>query len=170
MSLDRGKIIEAALREIGEVSTYNDNRSDTYQFASTILEDILGSLAVRTDLRFNATTVKLNKDGVNELGQNRFNIPVDYLNKLRFVNSTGEFEGNYIYSYDDEVYLKYCRTIALSEYPEYMYNLLVLMTALKVSESMNAFSSRVELLNTRTEQELQRLYNNQFVPYVRDVV
>lgn len=169
MALERGSIVKTALIEVGEVSTYNDNRSETYQLASFILENILKTMAIRTDLTFNAITVKLTVDGENELGETRYNMPIDFLNKLRFVNGIGRLENEFIYSNDDELYMQYCRKIDLSEYPDYMEDLLVYMTALKLSESMNAFNNKVEFFTQKVEVELNRIYRAQFSPIVRTI-
>lgn len=163
----RDNVIRSVLRQLGEVSVYNDNRSDIYKFIGAMLEDILDSTAYRTDLKFNSTTVKLTKVGTNDLEENRFNIPVDFLNKIRFINSLARLEGEFIYSDSEEVFLQYCRKIDLGEYPDYMENILVLLTALRVAESYNAYSDRLNLLDTRVQEELQRLYKLEFQSYTR---
>lgn len=168
--IQRDKIIRTVLRQVGEVSSYNDNRSDTYTLTNDILSDVLDSLAYRVDLTFNSATVKLNKNGENEFGENRFNIPVDFLNKIRFVNSTARLESEFIYSTNDEVIIQYCRKIDLFEYPEYLYELIVLLTATKLCESNNRFTDRLELLNTRAQEELSRVYKIEYVPLTRKVV
>lgn len=168
--IQRDRIIRAVLRQVGEVSSYNDNRSDTYTLTNDILTDVLDSLAYRVDLTFNSTTTKLNKYGKNEQDENRFNIPVDFLNKIRFVNSVARLEGEFVYSTADEVVLQYCRKIDLMEYPDYLYELIVLLTATKLCESNNRFTDRLEILNTRAQEELNRIYKIEFVPISRKVV
>lgn len=167
--LTRDNIIRSVLRQLGEVFVYNDNRSDIYKFIGGILEDTLDQIAYRVDLKFNSTTVKLTSTGqINEIGENRFNIPVDFLNKIQFVNTYARLEAEFVYSTADEVFLQYCRKISLEEYPMYMENLVILLTALRVAESYNAYSDRLQLLNQRVEEEIARLYRLQYQAKVRE--
>lgn len=167
MALSRDKIIQSALRLVGQTYHYNDNNSDIYKMAAAFLDNILDSVAYRTDLKFNATKIKLNMSG--KRGEEiRYNIPVDYLNKVRFINGIGYFEGEFIYSLDKDLELQYMRKVTLPEFPEYMFELLAHMLALRLSESDTSFRESINLMDSRVNQELQRIYQNQYTPRVRE--
>ncbi|MGL5712664.1 MAG: hypothetical protein ACRCX2_06570 [Paraclostridium sp.] len=170
--LQQDKIIRSALRLIGYTYGYNDNNSDTYKLANDILGDLINTVASRTDLLFNSVTVKLTSIGLNDLGENRFNIPIDFLNKIRFLDSNrawvnARIENEFIYSEVDEVHLQYCRKINLNEYPDYLFELMVLLLALKIAESDLTFQDKINLIDTRLDQELQRIYSLEFQPKTR---
>lgn len=167
MALNRDKIIQSALRLVGQTYHYNDNNSDNYKMASAFLDNILDSVAYRTDLKFNATKVRLTVNGKRD-DEIRYNIPTDYLNKIMFTNGEAYFEGEYIYSLVEELELQYMRKITLPEFPDNMFELLSHMLALKLAESDTSFRESVNLMDTRVNQELQRLYQNQFTPRVRN--
>lgn len=165
----RDNVIRQVLRTLGEVSVYNDNRNETYRFVADVLDDVISSVAYRTDLKFNSSTVELTRIGTNELGENRFNLPIDFLNKIRFVDCIARIEGEFVYSNEDKVFVQYCRDIDLSEYPGYMETSIMLLTALRTAESMNQFNDRVNLLNTRLEEELKRIYNIEWRAVTRKI-
>lgn len=164
----RNNLIRQALRQLGEVEAYNANTSDIYNYVKDILDDVLNHIAYRVDLRFNSVTSKLTQVGQNELGEYRYNLPIDFLNKIQFVGTYARLEGEFVYSDSDEVFLRYCRNIDLSEYPDYMENIVMLLTALRVAESYSTYSDKLEVLNTRVEQEIQRIYRLEFSPRTRE--
>ncbi|MFA6708391.1 MAG: hypothetical protein WCR79_01680 [Fusobacterium sp.] len=168
--INKDGIIQSALRQVGEVTSYNDNRSETYRLTDGILDEIVKNLAIRTDLKFNANTIKLSSYGRNELGETLYNLPVDFYNKLSFLGKEARLEGEFIISNEEELYLRYCRKLPLSEFPDYMEKTLVYMTSLQLAENDNAFSDRVQLLNARLEQELKRVYTMEYSPVTRKVI
>lgn len=167
MALSRDKIIQSALRLVGQTYHYNDNNSDIYKMAGAFLDNILNSVAYRTDLKFNATKIKLTVNGKRG-EETRYNIPIDYLNKIMFINGEGYFEGEYIYSLSKDLELQYMRRITLPEFPEYMFELLAHMLALRLAESDTSFKDSIQLMDVRVNQELKRLYQNQYTPRVRN--
>lgn len=166
MALSKDKIIQTALRLVGQTYNYNDNSSDIYKMASVTLDDVITAVAYRTDLKFNATTIKLTVNGERE-DEIRYNLPTDYLNKVRLLGGEGYFEGEYIYSLSKDLKLQYMRRITLPEFPEYMFEFLSYTLALKLAESDTSFRESVQLLDTRVNQELVKLYQNQFTPKTR---
>lgn len=170
--ISRDRVISMALKKVGEVSSYNDNRSDVYKLASSELDDILESLASSHKFTFNAITTKLtlNTNKTNNLDEYRYNIPNDFLNKIYFVNSTGRFENEFIYSTDEDVYLRYCRDIDLSDYPEYLFKFLVYALAVGLAEDYPQYENKLSLLNTRLEQYTKDVYKAQFVPLSKKYV
>lgn len=164
----RDQIIRNVLRQLGEVQVYNANTSDIYNYVKDILNDVINHIAYRADFKFNSTTAKLTIVGTNDLGENRFNIPIDFLNKIQFVNGRARIEGEFVYSTNDEVYLRYCRNIDLAEYPDYMENIIMLLTALRVAESYATYSDKLQILDTRVNEEIQRIYRLEYEPRTRE--
>ena len=166
MALSKDKIIQSALRLVGQTYHYNDNNSEIYKMAGAYLENIIDSVAYRTDLKFNSTTVSLTVNGKRD-EEFRYNIPTDYLNKVLFIGGEAYFEGEYIYSLAENLKLQYMRRITLPEFPDNMFELLSHMLALRLAESDISFRDSVQLMDTRVNQELTRLYQNQFTPKTR---
>lgn len=162
------KIVRNVLRQLGEVQVYNDNKSEIYNYVKDILGDVLDHVATRDDLKFNSITAKLTKSGKDEdTGENRFNLPIDFMNKIQFIGAYARIEGEFVYSTEDELILRYCRTIAIHEYPDYMEHAVMLMTAVRVAESYSTYQDRLELLNVRLTEEINRIYNLEFEPRIR---
>ncbi|MGL5714300.1 MAG: hypothetical protein ACRCX2_14865 [Paraclostridium sp.] len=168
--LNRDNVIRSALRYCGESYTYNSNTSQTYKLASDILEDVIRNFATRLDLKFNSTSIILTKDGSNEFGENRFNLPVDFLNKIRFIDTTtARIENEFVYDTANEVKLQYCRNINFNEYPDYLSELMSYTLALKLSESVEQFNVKLNLLNMRVKEEETKIYKLEYSPKVRVV-
>lgn len=167
--ISRDNIIRTALLKCGEISTYNDNRSEIYAIASKLLDNVIDNLAIRIDLLFNSVTSKLTKNGINELGENRFNIPIDFLSKVRFVNSIARIESEYVYSNSDDVYLQYCRRVNLDEYPNYLFDYMCYSLAIELAETVNTYSDRLQLLNLRKQEEDIKLLVTEYTPIVRKI-
>lgn len=169
--ISRDKVISTALLKLGEVSVYNDNRSREYNIANTLLENVINNIAVRNDFLFNSVTIKLTSDGKNEdTDEYRFNVPVDFLNKISFINDpSARIESEFIYSTSEEVILQYCRKIDFNEFPDYLFNYMTYALALEISETYSTYADRVNLLNTRLEQERQNIYRIGYIPKQREV-
>lgn len=167
--ISRDRIISASLKKLGEVSSYNDNRSDVYKLADSELDDLLDYMASTEKFTFNAVTIPLtlNINNVNELGEYRYNLPNDFLNKISFIDSTGRLENEFIYSTNDKVFLRYCRRIDLSDYPEYLKNYLVYALASSLAEDLPQYNSKIPLLNTLLDRYRLDVYKTQFTPIVK---
>ena len=96
--IEKGDVIKSVFRKLGKINAYNDNKSDEYLTASSAFDDVIKTIAKKTSFLFNATTAKLTTIGTNELGENRFNIPVDSLNIIRLNTKKYRVEGEFIYS------------------------------------------------------------------------
>lgn len=167
--LSRDRIISTALLKLGEVSVYNDNRSEVYSIANSLLNNVLDTIASRNDFLFNSTTTKLTVYGKDEDGEVIYNIPVDFLNKIEFVNGSGRIENEFIYSNDENLELRYCRKINFNEFPDYLFNYLVYALATDMTETYNQYTDRLSILNTRLEQERNNIYAIEFTPRVKKV-
>lgn len=136
---------------VGDNSIFNDNKSDKYKVAEGLLDSVIASVSMETDFLFNSITTKLSNIGKNELNENRFNVPIDYLNIIR-ANQEFRIEGEYLYSKADELYIQYCREIPLEEYPDSMFNVVVAALAKKISISFSAYNNRYPLLDQQYEE------------------
>lgn len=168
--LNRDNIIRSALRYCGESYSYNNNTSQTYQLASDMLKDVIKNFATRLDLKFNSATIMLTKDGKNEFEENRFNLPVDFLNKIRFIDTTeARIENEFVYDTAEEVKIQYCRNIDFNEYPDYLSELMAYTLALKLCESVEQFNNKLNLIDTRVKQEEIKVYKLEWSPKVRAI-
>ena len=166
--LSRDRIIATTLLKIGEVNIYNDNKSEVYKVANTLLENVLDNIATRNDFLFNAVTAYLTEYGrIQETGEIIYNLPSDFLNKLSFVGGDGRLENEFIYSTTDKLQMRYCRKIDFSEIPKYMFNYIVYALATEMAETYIQYSDRLSILNTRLEQVTKEIYQIEFSPKVR---
>lgn len=169
--ISKNRIVHTALTKLGEVGVYNDNKSDLVVVATALLDNVLDDLATRADFLFNSQTSRLNLNSqkLNDFGEYRYNIPSDFKNKIRFVKGRGRIEAEFIYSFDEEVVLRYCRTISISEIPEYLSTYITFSLAVELAESYSQYEHRLQLMNTRREEEKQKIYAIEFTPSYREV-
>lgn len=158
--IDKGEVIKSVFRRLGKINVYNDNKSDEYITASSAFDDVVNTIAIRTAFLFNATTAKLTAIAVNELGENRFNIPVDNLNIIR-ANGKYRVEGEFIYSPEKELYIQYCREISLSEYPDYLFDYLVAAVCIEMCLAFNGYQDKLEIFNNLEYRERSKIINQQ---------
>ena len=168
--LSRDRIISTTLLKIGEVNNYNDNKSEVYKIANTLLENIIDNIATRNDFLFNAVTAYLTEYGrIEETGEIIYNLPSDFLNKLSFAGGDGRIENEFIYSTTEKLQMRYCRKIDFSEIPKYMFNYIVYGLATEIAETYTQYTDRLQLLNARLEQETKNVYKIEFSPKVRKI-
>ena len=168
--LSRDRIISTTLLKLGEVNNYNDNKSEIYMVANTLLENVIDNIATRNDFLFNAVTAYLTEYGrIKETGEIIYNLPSDFLNKIGFIGGMGRIENEFIYSTTDKLQMRYCRKIDFSEIPKYMFNYMVYGLATEISETYTQYTDRLQLLNSRLEQEKNNVYSIEFSPKVREV-
>lgn len=162
--MDRGKIVTQAFLRLGNNNVYNDNKTTEYEVATAMIDSISLSLAAETSFLFNAITVKINATGQNDLGENRFNLPVDCLNVIR-ANAKYRLEGEFIYSPESVLSIQYCRKLPLEEFPDNLYNLLVLALAKEMSVSFNTYNDRYQMITARYEEEKRNVLYQQGFSY-----
>ena len=168
--MDRGEIIKQAFLKVGDNNAFNDNKGDKYQVADGLLDMIIKNIAIETDFLFNAITVKLTTVGQNELGENKFNIPIDFLNIIQG-NDDFRIEGEFIYSKSSNLYIQYCIKIDLTEVPENMFDIIVIYLAKEISLAFNAYNSRYPFLQQQFINKdfyislgrLNNVYNKQYL-------
>lgn len=158
--MDRGEIIKQAFLKVGDNNAFNDNKGDKYQVADGLLDMIIKNIAIETDFLFNAITVRLTIVGQNELGENKFNIPIDFLNIIQG-NDDFRIEGEFIYSKSSNLYVQYCRKIDLTEVPEHMFNIIVIYLAKEISLAFNAYNSRYPFLQQQFNEEKRKIIYQQ---------
>lgn len=158
--MDRGEIIKQAFLKVGDNNAFNDNKGDKYQVADGLLDMIIKNIAIETDFLFNAITLKLTTVGQNELGENKFNIPIDFLNIIQG-NNDFRIEGEFIYSKSTDLYIQYCRKIDLTEVPELMFNIIVIYLAKEISLAFNAYNSRYPFLQQQFNEEKRKIVYQQ---------
>lgn len=161
--LDRGNIIESAFLKLGEVGQiYSDNRTEQYEVAGKLLDNILETVALDTDFLFNATTVNLNKNinSTNDFGEYRYNIPNDFLTIIRYSDNM-KFEGEFIYSTNENLNITYCRKIAIEEYPQYMKNYLIYKLSVELCNTYSAYSDKLSTMHGYLSDERTKIMNNE---------
>lgn len=161
--LDRGNIIESAFLKLGEVGQiYSDNRTEQYEVAGKLLDNILETVALDTDFLFNATTVNLNKNinSTNDFGEYRYNIPNDFLTIIRYSDNM-KFEGEFIYSTNASLNITYCRKIAIEEYPQYMKNYLIYKLSVELCNTYSAYSDKLNTMHGYLSDEKTKIMNNE---------
>ena len=161
--LDRGNIIESAFLKLGEVGQiYSDNRTEQYEVAGKLLDNILETVALDTDFLFNATTVSLNKNinSTNDFGEYRYNIPNDFLTIIRYSDNM-KFEGEFIYSTNENLNITYCRKIAIEEYPQYMKNYLIYKLSVELCNTYSAYSDKLSAMHGYLSDEKTKILNNE---------
>lgn len=173
--LEKSKIIELALIKVGNITDYNDNRSNIYKIATTLLDDIADTVCKSNEFDFPSTTVKLTISELNvETGEHRYNIPEDFLGikKKPVINSRTPFtvesieslvnsrrgidlriEGEYIYSYSNPLILNYVRKLELTEFPDYIKDYLVLMLAITLAQTLPMYADRLPYLEGKLSIE-----------------
>ena len=158
--IDKGEIIKTALRKLGKVNIYNDNKSEEYRVALESLELIIKNIAKRTTFLFNSTTTKLTSIGKNNLGEHRFNIPIDCLNVIRG-SEEYRIEGEFLYSPSSEINIQYCRDIDFSEYPDNLFDYLVACVCVEMCMSFNSFEDRYQAFKQEEYKERNTIINQQ---------
>ena len=161
--LDRGNIIESAFLKLGEVGQiYSDNRTEQYEVAGKLLDNILETVALDTDFLFNATTVNLNKNinSTNDFDEYRYNIPNDFLTIIRYSDNM-KFEGEFIYSTNESLNITYCRKIAIEEYPQYMKNYLIYKLSVELCNTYSAYSDKLSAMHGHLSDERTKIMNNE---------
>ena len=161
--LDKGNIIELAFLKLGEVGQiYSDNRTEQYEVAGKLLDNILDTVALDTDFSFNAVTVNLDKNinSKNDFDEYRYNIPNDFLVLIRYSDNM-KLEGEFIYSTNDSLNITYCRNIAIEEYPQYMKNYLILKLAVELCNTYSAYENKLSIVQGSLSDEKIKIMNNE---------
>lgn len=152
--IDRGEVIKDVFLKLGENTTYNDNKGDLYEVCNEKLDKAIDKIAYSSAFLFNAITVELTTYNTVD-GEYKFNLPIDCLNLLR-CNKEYRLENEFVYSEEATIKIQYCRRIDLTEFPDNLFELLVLMTAKEMALAYSTYNSRVEFF----ENEILKAKNN----------
>ena len=161
--LDKNNLIEIAYLRLGKsTGKYGNNDDEDYYKAGRMLDEIIENIALETEFRFNATTVVLNKniDETGVLGDNRFNLPVDFLNLISCEQDI-RLEGEYVYSEENTVTMIYCRKIDITEFPLYMKRFLISYLCYELSIIYGGYLDKTALFKREMIQEKTRIINIQ---------
>ena len=150
--IDKGKIIKSTFRKLGKIDLYNDNKSDEYLVASSSFNDIVENIAKETAFLFNSATVKLTTVGKNDLGENKFNLPIDCLNIIR-ANEKYRLEGEFLYSPSDKIFIQYCREIEPVEIPDNLYDYLVACLCVEMCLAFNGYQEKLGYFENMKNKE-----------------
>lgn len=158
--MDKGNIIKQAFFKLGDNNAFNDNKGDKYKVAEGLLDKVISVIATEADFLFNSITTRLTSIGQNNLGENKFNLPIDYLNIIR---GKEEFriEGEFAYSKESELNIQYCRKIPLSEFPNNMLNILILSLAKELALAFSAYNNKYGLMKQEFEEEKRKVIYQQ---------
>lgn len=161
--LDKNDLIELAYLRLGKsIGTYGNNDDEDHYKATRALDEIIANVAVESEFRFNAVTATLNKnsDSTGVLGDNRFNLPNDFLNVIR-CEQDYRIEGEYVYSTDSEVTMMYCRKIDISEFPLYMKKYLIASLCCELSVIFGQYMDKYGIFKREIGTEKTRIINMQ---------
>lgn len=176
--LERGKIIQMALLRLGNITSYNDDRSRIYKSCEDIIENVISNVCSESSLNFQTTNVTLTEYSVEANGEYRYNLPIDFLSicirpkKIRSV--TGRInsplkdmlyprkvytrvQGEYIYSNSNKLELHYARKISLNEFPEYLKEVLIWRLACEIALVNPAFVERLPYCEMKANEELVKV-------------
>lgn len=162
--IDKGTVIQTTLLRLGKNNQYNDNKSEEYIIAEQLLKIVLSKCATRTSFLFNAVTTKLTSIGKNELGENRFNIPVDNLNIIRAKEDYRQ-EGEFLYSPSSELHIQYCRNIEIEEYPASMFEYIVMALCKEMCLAYNSYFERLPYFMEEEKKETSKIIAQQGFNY-----
>ena len=161
--LSKDDLIEIAYLRLGKsIGKYGNNDDEDYYKATKALDEIISNIAVESEFRFNSVTTTLNKNieitGI--LGDNRFNLPKDFLNVIT-CEQDYRIEGEYVYSSEAEVIMMYCRKIELSEFPLYMKKYLVASLCCELSIIFSQYLEKYGIFKREVAVEKTRIINMQ---------
>ena len=161
--LSKDDLIEIAYLRLGKsIGKYGNNDDEDIYKATRALDEIINNIAVESEFRFNAVTTILNKNSDNKgvLGDNRFNLPHDFLNVITSEQDY-RIEGEYVYSSEDSVTMMYCRKIELSEFPLYMKKYLVTSLCSELAIIFDQYIDRYGIFKREMAAEKTRIINMQ---------
>ncbi|WP_438523178.1 hypothetical protein [Cetobacterium sp.] len=160
-------MVQLAYLKLGNQNQYyNGNTTEQQKIASILFDTIIDEIAMETIFLFNAVTVKLNKNLDSSDGEYfRFNLPVDFLSKVRCSDRLARFEGEYIYSTSDTLELTYCRELPLSEYPDYLSKYITIELAVRLSDAYRTLADNKQLLMLEKQTEVDRISTLEGLPF-----
>ncbi|MGL6024549.1 MAG: hypothetical protein ACRCZ9_03920 [Fusobacteriaceae bacterium] len=166
--ISKDNVITLAWLTIGEQSQmYNGNITDRQKVAEFLLDAVIRNTASDTNFLFNSKKIKLHKnaDEINYDGDFRYNIPVDFLNKIWLSDVEARFEHEFIYSKSDDLEMAYCYSLPLSEFPDYMETYLTVELGKKLCVAYDTFNNKLSYLLEMSEDEKARILKMEGLPF-----
>lgn len=166
--ISKDDVITLAWMKLGEQSQmYNGNITDRQKVAEYLFNAVIRNIASDANFLFNSRKVTLSKNvnQTNEDGEYRYNIPVDFLNKIWLSDPLARFQHEFIYSNDENLQMAYCFKMPLTEFPDYLEDYLVNRLAYKLALAYETFNSKVGLVGQEAEEEKARILKMEGLPF-----
>lgn len=166
--ISKDNVITLAWMKLGEQSQmYNGNITDRQKVADFLFDSVVRGVAFDENFLFNSKKVKLGKNlnPKNDDDEFRYNVPVDFLNKIWLSDPTARFEHEYIYSTSETLQMAYCYKLPLSEFPDYLESYLVSALAYKLALAYETFNSKIGLIAEELEIEKARILKMEGLPF-----
>ena len=158
--VDRNEVVNKAFSYVGETfMNFNDNRSELFAIADSLLNDVMDDIGVNVNLLFNARSIKFafNRE---EDGMNYYNLPVDFMSLIN-TSAKAFVLGEYIVSEEKDLSGYYCAKIPLTEYPNYMKQILSLMVAERLAFSISTYQDKIQILQSMIAKERVKIMNSE---------
>lgn len=158
--IDRGQLLEKISLTLGRITDYNSNSNEFRIVSEKLLNNIIREIAHNQNYTFNQVTVKPTLFELEATdGLYKYNKPFDFLN---FAGTLEAFtEGEYIYSQKQDLEVKYNRTIELTEFPDYMLNLLRFETLKEIALAYPQYRERLNEFLQFAEVEKAKILTNE---------
>ena len=166
--LNKDNIINLAFLRLGEQNQlYNINITDRMKIADTLFDDVINDIATDSNFTFNARTVKLNLNlnDTNSRGEYRYNIPVDYLNRIWISDRFARIENEFIYSTSDDLEMCYCYKMNISDYPNSIQPYIVVSLAIKLAEAFDTYYSKIPRLEAQRLDMINKMLVSEGLPF-----
>lgn len=166
--LNKSDIVNLAFLKVGEQNQlFNMNITDRLAIASTLFEQCINEIATDSNFMFNAKTVLLNLNLLdkNYRGEYKYNLPIDYLNKIWISDREARIEGKFVYSTQEKVEMCYCYKMDLVDYPDYVTQYVVLKLAIKLTEAYDIYAHKKQWLEAELRDSTNKLLVSEGLPF-----
>ena len=153
--INKTLLIQKAMLMIGETSDYNNNKSDIYKIAETLLDGIVSDLSSNEAYLFNAVEAELTRTP-NKSGS--YNVPVGFLTLIASDNELQRVGNEFL---GDGGKILYCQETQFNDLPNNISNLLTFRLAVEVAMTNETFSDKVSSLSYLFDKENAKYINSQ---------
>lgn len=161
--IERNILLNKIELTLGRVTDYNSNSNEFRKITEKLLDNVIYEMAHNQNYTFNQVTVQLTYfQKEQENGMYKYNKPFDFLN---FAGSPLCYtEGEFIYSEVKDLSISYNRTIELTEFPNYMLNLLRFETLKEIAFTYPQYRDRTQEFMSMAELEKSKILTNESKP------
>ena len=166
--IEKQTVIDLAYLKLGEQNQlYHSNITDRMNIASMLFDEVIDDLGTDATFTFNSRTIKLTKNSEveNSRGEIRYNKPNDYLSRVWSSDNMMRIENEFIYSKDKDLELCYCFRMHLSDYPDYIKNLIVGKLAIKIAETYDGYYAKIPILQREVMNEINKIVIQEGLPF-----